>query len=52
VSRSYREVFYRALAKVLAHKRWRIIRIRTSTRRTRAPRLSEQDNELVRGCPL
>jgi hypothetical protein len=52
VSRSYREVFDRELAKVLSHKRCRIIRIRTSTRRTKAPRLSEQDNGLASGCPL
>jgi hypothetical protein len=29
VSQSYREMFDRELAKVLSHKRWRIIRIRT-----------------------
>ena len=52
VSPSYREIFDRELAKVLSDKRWRIIRIRNSARRTKAPRLSAQDNGLASGCPL
>ena len=52
VSQSYREVFDRELAKLLSHKRWRIIHIRTSARRTKAPRLSEQDDSLTSRCQL
>jgi hypothetical protein len=51
VSPSYREIFDRELAKVLSDKRWRIIRTRTSARRTKTPRLSAQDNDLASGCP-
>ena len=52
VSPSYREIFDRELATVLSDKRWRVIRIRTSARRTKAPRLSAQDNGLAGGYPL
>jgi hypothetical protein len=52
VSPSYREIFDRELAKVLSDKHWRIIRIRTSVRRTKASRLGAQDNGLASGCPL
>jgi len=52
VSPSYREIFDRELAKVLSDKRWRIMRIRSSARRTKPPRLSAQDNDLASGCLL